>query len=675
MQEAKNISSYLRRHALSHPDKYAFRYLEDGEEQELCCSYRDLLAQVEQLAALLRSQGLSGHPAMLLYPEGLPFIVAFLACQEAGVIAVPMFPPRSSRHMERVCHIIKDAGAAVILCSSAIVARVQAGLQTGMPDVQLQILATDNPNIYHQHSAPAAAPAPATDVAFIQYTSGSTGAPKGVVVSHGNLLHNQQLITETFAGNSESIIFSWLPFYHDMGLIGNILHTIYLGATCILMSPFHFMQRPWRWMKALSKYRVTHSGGPNFAFDLCVDRISSEDAATLDLTAWRVAFNGAEPVKANTLARFARHFAVAGFQKTSFYPCYGLAEATLLVAGIKQEPALRCVSVDREALNSGSVQLLADDDENALQLVASGCIPAGMEVKIIPATDTGDKAVGEILIAGDSVTRGYWKMPPQQVTAAIPGYLHTGDLGFIADGHLFVTGRKKEMLIIRGRNYYPYDMENCCAAAHPAIQQNAVVAVAVPVKGEEQLVLLMEIRKSFINNLSAGEVRTAVMNAVIEATGLAPADIVLVSPLSLPRTSSGKLQRNKCGILYQEGGFRSIGAETPATPAAGESLSVEFLEQVRADKSPALIITYLEKMFRDRLNNVQLSLHEEDELAAIGIDSLRAMEIMNTVNKDLHINLDATHLFRAGTVGGFADAVSTMLWVADAKPQDEEIQL
>lgn len=673
----RTIAGCLEQRAAYFPAKTAFCYLEDGEEKEINCTYGALNESVRNLAVLLRKSGLSGHPVVLLYPEGLAFIIAFMACQQADVIAVPMFLPRGSRHMDRLYHILTDAGASVILSSLKIGDKLEKELLAYQAEIPIKVILTDDPAIFTKGTSLLMQPIPDNEIAFIQYTSGSTGAPKGVVIKHGNLLNNQLLLANTFGGNSNSIILSWLPFYHDMGLIGNILHTLYIGATCILMAPFHFIQQPLRWLKAISKYKVTHSGGPNFSYDLCVDKIAAADIATLDLSSWKVAYNGSEPVKTATMDRFAANFAGTGFKSDSFFPCYGLAEATLLVSGIKDSALVLTISVEREALNGGYLNLAAPGDErfSDVKLVSSGKIPAGMHVKILGAAE--DRCIGEILIRGASVSSGYWKQLDSSMGQK-DHYLPTGDLGFIYEHQLFVTGRKKEMLIIRGQNYYPYDIENSCNLAHPAIEKNAIVALAADIHGQEELVLIVEVKRTFIKNINTGEVKNAIRNKVIEATGLAPHAIVLVNPHVIPRTPSGKLQRNQCTSLYAEDGFLKVTIEDAAHTAVNEvSIQADFIEQVKKEKDPDLILKYLELLFQHRLHNSKLILKKEEELAAIGIDSLRAMELVNAMNRDLNINLDATRIFQINTVGGLVITIETILRITDVKltQSDKEIFL
>jgi acyl-CoA synthetase (AMP-forming)/AMP-acid ligase II/acyl carrier protein len=675
LKNANKISSYLQYGAENFPDKNAFCYLEDGMTNEINCTYGALHTSVHQLACLLRESNLTGHAVVLLYPEGLAFIIAFMACQEAGVIAVPMFLPRGSRHLERFYHIIKNAGASVILSSINIAGKLKKELMEYPSDSILQLIFTDDPMTYSDRRFLSMQSVKDNEIAFIQYTSGSTGTPKGVVISHRNLLHNQSLIAETFGGDADSIILSWLPFYHDMGLIGNILHTIYLGASCILMSPFHFMQQPLRWLKAISKYGVTHSGGPNFSYDLCVDKITADEVNRLNLSTWKVAYNGSEGVKNTTLNRFAAHFAKAGFKYDAFFPCYGLAEATLLVSGIKNSASVLTIAVERESLNKGEVKITDNNVDVTVQLVASGKIPSGMQVKINGQSEGRNLQIGEIVIMGSSVSNAYWQTEDLHVSKESKDTpLFTGDLGFIYENHLFVTGRKKEMLIIRGKNYYPYDIEAACATASTAIDKNSVVAISVEVFGNEELVLIAELKRTQIKKINQEEVKMLIRNVVIEETGLAPHDIILTGPLSIPRTSSGKLQRIKCIYLYKNGILCNAKTEERQVDLEKEKGGGDLISKVKTKKETCLILEYLEHLFRHRLNNMQIKLRKEDELSSLGIDSLRAMELVNAINKDLNINLDASCIFQSNNVDGLIITIEAILRITDVtSSSDKEI--
>ncbi|MEX2560518.1 MAG: fatty acyl-AMP ligase, partial [Pirellulales bacterium] len=461
----------LLRHRAHHQARMqAYTFLADGEQEELVLTYAELDRQARALASRLAQLNLQGERALLLYPAGLEFIVGFFGCLYAGVVAVPAYPPRMNRSLDRIHSISLDAEARVALTTTAVHERVLPLLDE-TPDLKrLTWLATDRPT----DGLEDAWRRPDVDsgtLAFLQYTSGSTGTPKGVMLRHSNLLHNCAVIAHAFEHTRSSRCVFWLPCYHDMGLVGGILAPLYQGCPNVLMSPMAFLQRPFRWLQAISRYRGTTSGGPNFAYDLCIRKITPEQRAKLDLSCWSVAFNGAEPVRGETLDRFAEVFEPCGFRREAFYPCYGLAEATLLVsAGLKaQPPVVR--AFDSKALENRTVieAPILDIDEGARRLVGSGQELAD-ETIVIADPETlqrcGPGQVGEIWVANPSVAQGYWRRREETqhtfgarlVDSGDGPFLRTGDLGFFQDGELFVAGRLKDLIIIRGLNHYPHDI-------------------------------------------------------------------------------------------------------------------------------------------------------------------------------------------------------------------------
>ncbi|HEV7786800.1 MAG TPA: fatty acyl-AMP ligase, partial [Thermoanaerobaculia bacterium] len=444
------LTEALRETAVSRPGQIAFTFLDEaGAATDL--SYADLDRRALAIAARLQELGGAGQRALLLYPPGLEFVAAFLGCLYGGVVAVPAYPPTSERTLPRLLAIAQDARPVLALTTSARLDKLQT-LAARLPGfdslawVETDRIAADLAGAWRD-------PQPGPDtLAFLQYTSGSTAAPKGVMVSHGNLFHNEEMIRRAFGQSADSVIVGWLPLYHDMGLIGNVLQPLYLGAHCILQTPATFLQRPLSWLAAISRYRATTSGAPNFAYDLCVRRIGAEQRAGLDLASWEVAFNGAEPVRPDTLERFAAAFAPQGFRRKAFYPCYGLAEATLFVSG------------------GGKGALPVVEAAGARGLV--GCGRPWMDQRLAVVDPESGRPVsdgqeGEIWISGPSVAQGYWGQPEateRDFRARLAGdpadagegpFLRTGDLGFLRGGELFVTGRLKDLIIVRGRNHYP----------------------------------------------------------------------------------------------------------------------------------------------------------------------------------------------------------------------------
>jgi len=439
----KTLVDLLQSRAATSPARRAYTFLaEDAEREQL--TYAELDVRARALGARLRDAGWAGQPAVLLFPAGLDFVAGFFGCLYGGAVAVPAHPPGSRRNLARLASLVRDARPVVVLTTEAVLERLR-GLTAELPELAgLPWIAVDTLCDAPTGWAPAS---PALEAAaFLQYTSGSTSAPKGVIVSHRNLMHNEEMIRRAFVQSEESVIVGWLPLYHDMGLIGNVLQPLYVGARCVLMSPMDFLTRPARWLETVSRYRATTSGGPSFAYELCARKVAAEERAGLDLTSWRVAFNGAEPVRADTLAAFAAAFAPCGFRPEVFYPCYGLAEATLFVAGGEVDEAPRVQWFAVAGLERHQASAADDDATVARQLVACGRAWMGQEIAIVdPETRRrcALEQVGEIWVAGPSVAEGYWRNPaaPErdfrarlaEAPEAGP-YLRTGDLGFLADG-------------------------------------------------------------------------------------------------------------------------------------------------------------------------------------------------------------------------------------------------
>ncbi|MGQ9575474.1 MAG: aminotransferase class I/II-fold pyridoxal phosphate-dependent enzyme [Thermoguttaceae bacterium] len=568
----------LRHRAHYQADDIAFTYLVDGENQQVHLTNRQLDRLARAIGAWLQSLDLPGQRALLVYPPGLDFIAAFFGCLYAGVVAVPVYPPRRNRSLARIQAIADDAEARVALTTTVVMRRVEPLIDETPHLKALTWLATDQiPEGMDQRWG---APTISGDtLAFIQYTSGSTGTPKGVVLNHFNLLHNSALIAHAFEHTRSGLGVFWLPSYHDMGLIGGILQPLYVGRPNILMSPMAFLQKPYRWLSAISRFGGTTSGGPNFAYDLCVRKITSEQKATLDLSSWQVAFNGAEPVQYDTLERFAEAFAPCGFRREAFYPCFGLAEATLIVSGgyAKKEPVIRWVH--QEALAEGRVIEAAPGQDGARALVGcGGTLPDQTIVIADPQTMTHSPPdrVGEIWVRGPSVAQGYWRQP-EATQATFRAYLadtgegpflRTGDLGFMRDGELFVTGRIKDLIIWRGSNFYPQDIEKTVQEAHPYLVPNSGAVFTVSADGQERLVVVQELERRKKDNLEA--VFQAIRRAVSAEHELPVDAIVLVHAGSIPKTSSGKIQRHACRDGFLNGTLRVV-AQWQADQAPAES--------------------------------------------------------------------------------------------------------
>ncbi|WP_031486282.1 fatty acyl-AMP ligase [Streptomyces bicolor] len=573
----RSLVDLLTTHAAHHPDRTAYRYLVtgdiDGETQEI--SYGRLADRSRAVAAWLQERGLAGARAMLLYPPGPEFICGYLGCLAAGVVAVPGVPPQGRAHnhraLTRMKRLIADADVKVILGGREVISAL-SGMAEQLPElVDITCVATED--IPDEAAAAWREPDLTADsVAFLQYTSGSTSAPRGVMVTHGNLLDNERVITErmghtpdVIAEHGHEMFVSWLPVYHDMGLIGPVLNTVYLGVTATLFSPLHFLQRPERWLTAISHYRPHTSGGPNFAYELCLKHATPGLLDDLDLSSWQVAFNGAEPIRAATLRRFADTFAPAGFRREALYPCYGLAEATLMVTGstVHTRPTLL------QAAEAGPHAGHSD-------AAAVGCGRPGPDVTVVIADperreELPDGEVGEIWVRGPSVAKGYWRnalATRETFRATLTGhdgrFLRTGDLGFLRDGELFVTGRLKDLIVVDGRNHYPQDLELTAEMAHPALRPGCTAAFAVEGEGSnggaggEQPVVVAEIAPEAAPE--AEKIIDVIRSGIGEAHGLSVRDVVLVQPGTIPKTSSGKIQRHASRAAYLNGTLAVVAA-------------------------------------------------------------------------------------------------------------------
>jgi acyl-CoA synthetase (AMP-forming)/AMP-acid ligase II len=575
-------------------EQKAYTFLQGTETQAASLTYKELHVQAQAIAASLQSLNLVGERALLLYQPGIDFIAAFFGCLYAGVVAIPAYPPRRNQKLSRLQAIVADAQAKIVLSSTSLLESLQTSFnQEGLEISQLHWLATDE---LSSDVAQAWQPQELNDntLAFLQYTSGSTGTPKGVMITHGNLLHNERMIEKAFGHTNKTIVVGWLPVFHDMGLIGNVLQPLYLGVPCILMSPVEFLQKPIRWLQAISHYKATTSGGPNFAYDLCIRKVTPEQLATLDLSSWEVAFTGAEPVRAETLEQFAATFAPCGFRKEAFYPCYGMAETTLIVSGGEKTALPITCNVEKAALEQNRILKQHESHKDALTIVGCGQSPADQKVIIVDPQSLrmcATEQVGEIWVSGPSIAQGYWNQPEQTEKifhayladtdvsdrAASGPYLRTGDLGFLQAGELFITGRLKDVIIIRGQNHYPQDIELSVEKSHPALKPDSGAAFSIDFKGSERLVIIQEVERSYLRKLNVQEIVGNVRQAVIAHHGLDIYATVLIKTGSIPKTSSGKIRRQACRTAFLAGTLDVMEdwSENPQNKAKFKDLEAE----------------------------------------------------------------------------------------------------
>ncbi len=559
-KEWQSFVALLRHRASAQSQQTGYLFLRDNNpEKDLeQLSYAQLDQKARAIAAMLQTSGEPGQRVLLLQQPGLHFITSFFGCLYAGAIAVTTYPVHRGRlkqALPRICDLLKDAECSTVLTT----AEMAEGFTTAWNEVvgthAPLVIASDTIGLNEAEKWHA--PAVGRDsVAFLQYTSGSTSSPRGVAVTHGNMLHNSELIARGFESDSRSMGISWLPPYHDMGLIGGIIKPLFVGFPVVILSPYAFLQQPYRWLQTITKVRATVTGGPNFAYDLCLRKVTREQRETLDLSSWNIAFNGAEPIHPETMERFATIFSSCGFNPRAFYPCYGLAESTLYVTGGKALTGPKYLQVDRSKLEQGRVAAARPDDEDPKVLVGCGHASAGQKVVIVDPQSRRkcpDGRVGEIWTSSPSVAAGYWNRPQESARVFCARladsnegpFLRTGDLGFLKDGELFVTGRIKDLIIINGRNLYPQDVEITAQTSHPGLQPFGGAAFSVEHSGQERLVIAQEVQREFLRSNSA-DMLAAIRQAVARDYDVQAYAIALLKPGQVPRTSSGKVRRALC---------------------------------------------------------------------------------------------------------------------------------
>ncbi|MFI5178340.1 MAG: fatty acyl-AMP ligase [Vicinamibacterales bacterium] len=579
--DAGNLIDLVRARAADSPDRTVFTFLRDGLVPTDAVTFADLDRRARETAAWLQARFPSGARVLLLHPPGIEFTVAFLGCVYAGLVAIPAYPPRGREIDPRIRAIASDAQAALALTTLDLLPRLTAlsdadRTTPGASDfARLQWAASDA--LTGVSAGAWRDPVPSGDTpAHLQYTSGSTATPKGVIVTHRNLLRNLLDMHLGWQHDADSVIVSWLPHFHDMGLVYGLLEPIFAGVPCYQMPPVAFIQKPVRWLQAITTFKATHSAAPNFAYDLCVRKIKPDDRLTLDLGSWVVAVNGAEAVRAETMSRFVDTFGPAGFRDEVLCPGYGLAEATLKVTASPRGQRPVRLTVDGGALNRSRVVVADAAADGARTLVGCGASAIDTEVAIVDPDSRrrcGQDGVGEVWVAGSSVAAGYWNRPAETAEtfgAVLTGeshgpFLRTGDLGFLRDGQLYIVGRLKDLIIIRGQNYYPQDLEQTVEAIGPGVRSHGCAAFSVEIDGEERLIVAQEIERA-ARDADAAEIAGRIRQRVAEAFEVQVYDVVILREGALPRTSSGKIQRQACRLAYTGGTFE--GRVTQIAPSS-----------------------------------------------------------------------------------------------------------
>jgi 8-amino-7-oxononanoate synthase len=657
-RQVRSLADLLEQRAADDPDRAAYTFLLDGEAEAESITYAELERRAVAIAAAVRERCQLGDRVVILLPPGIDFIAAFLACSYAGVVAVPAFrptPARLGRMLPKLARIAADSGAAAVLTQAALRDRVRTEDEPELPSLEwlaVDALADGAGNGWQRPAVSA------DDLALLQYTSGSTAQPKGVMVTQGNLLANLAFQQRQFRIDPSTEGVMWVPPYHDLGLVGGILLSLYNGNHVTLMSPWHFLQRPYRWLEALSRTRSSHTGAPNFALELCVRRTTEEERAALDLSSVRMLLSGGEPVRADTLERFARAFAVAGFDPSAFSPAYGLAEATLMVASVPLGRAPTRRAFDARALRDGVAR--PSTDGNARRVIVGCGSPGSTDDVRIVHPETGEALppgrVGEIWLRGPSVARGYWNRPEltERVFRAHPAgshepFLRTGDLGFLLEDELFVAGRLKDVIIIHGRNYHPQDIEETVERAHPALVPGGGAAFGVDHAGEERLVVLHEVETGAEVDVSG--LPATVQEAVALDHEVTLDRLVLVRAGTVPRTPNGKVRRGAARLMLGEG------ALAPVLDWRSPRLAVAEQEgEPEPDESGAArwIAEEVGRLAGGAAGQIAL----DAPLSGLGLDSVQIADLVQRIEAEFGVALPLTDVPREISIAALADAVA-----------------
>ncbi len=653
-----NLVSLLQYRAEKQGDMTAYVFLTDGETREKKITYGQLDRKARAIAATLQNEFPFVEKALLIYPSGLEFLCAFFGCLYAGTIATLAYTPKPNRSSGRLSGIVRNSKASVALTTKKMMQKFQrsGGFKWELASLKWVTSETIDRGYSNYWQEPSVS---GQSLALIQYTSGSSGFPKGVMVTHKNLFHNSAFIRKRCRHTTESRHLSWLPHYHDMGLMGAIVEPMYVGFPAYFMSPGHFIQKPFRWVENISRLRITTSGGPNFAYDLCTQKIRHEQCNGLDLRSWDLAYNGAEPIRSESLERFARVFESYGFRKEAFFPCYGMAEATLFISGGLKQEKPKVVHVDKKHLEQNRVAFCNPTDPDAQGLVGCGRTWLDQTIRIVdPETSTPcpDHDIGEIWVKGPNVAQGYWNNPEETektFRAYLAGtgegpFLRTGDLGFMIEEELYVTGRIKDLIIIHGRNHYPQDIELTVERCHETLRPGCGAAFSISGNHGEKLVVVQEVRPEHAKTLDKDQVFECIKRAVSKAHELRVHAIALIRARTIPKTSSGKIQRKLCKRLFMEDRMKVI-------KKWHEKESDKPEEAARKKKhegftSAGHIQNWLVKKLAASIEIAVSDIDVNASISAYGLDSVDIAEMQGEISDLLDVKIPQDYLMRVDSL-------------------------
>lgn len=650
------------------PEDKTYTYLQDGETQTMTFTYQELDRKARAIAAYLQSVNAPGERVLLLYPPGLEFIAGFFGCLYANAIAIPAYLPRPEQSLDFLHKIANDAETKVAFTTTSILPYLKARFATVPKLAAMQLVATNN--IAEELAENWQQPKLNRDtLAFLQYTSGSTGTPKGVMISHGNVMHNLAMSEAGSDFSEHSRTVTWLPFGHNTGMLTGVLQPFFSNFPVTIMSPLDFLQKPLRWLLAISRYRGTQSLAPNFAYDLVCFKTTPEERATLDLSCWDLAACGAEPVRTETIERFSQIFAACGFRSSAFTVGYGMSENVVGISlGLKTEPP--CIlHLDKAALEKNQVLVTDSDGDNSKTMVSCGRTNLDQKIVIVnpeTLTECSPEQIGEIWVSSPSVAQGYWQKP-QATKETFEAYvadtnqgpfLRSGDLGFYRDGELFVIGRLKELIIIRGRNHYPQDIELTVENSHPALRSSCCAAFSVEVDNEERLVITQEIEQAFLEELNVNEVFAAIRQAVFQEYALQVYGILLLNPGTIPKTLSNKIQRRACQTGFLNGSlntFASNISQTANLTTQQEYFDCKILLEASPEQRQALLKSYLQNSISRILKLEPSQIDWQQPFTTMGLDSLMAVELNNVIEASLGCSLSSTLILDYPTLNTLVD--------------------
>ncbi len=654
----------LQKHVEERPRSTALKYLPPNEASISEFTFEAFERRVRAIGGWLQASKKAGERVLLLLENDPHFLMAFMGCLYAGALPVPAYTPRLTHHRKRLQHLADDCGASLVMTTSTLAKRLDRFDDLTSVANASKVIVEDIDDAYaDQWKRPDVSKDAA---AFLQYTSGSIGRPKGVVVRHSNVIHNTEMLSQALNTTADTPIVTWLPLFHDMGLIGTALHALFVGAPCVLMPPMAFFDKPARWLRAISTNRAAVSGGPNFAYSLCLSKIRDDEVADVDLSSWKVAFNGAEPVRADVIRGFAQRFAPYGFSEKTFLPCYGMAEATLFVSGsfAQEGPAFR--TVDADALQNHRIRS-PQPGQPSLELVGCGRAWHGQQIRIVDP-DTGvpceSGAVGEIWVAGDSIAHGYWNRPEEskssfeaQVDGSDLRYLRTEDLGFMADEQLYVTGRLKDLIIVRGRNFYPQDIEATLDECSDALRPGCGAAFSVEGVEGEKLVVVHELERTKMRSVDVDSLMALIRQAILKDHELDPHAVVLLRTGGLLRTSSGKVQRSACRAGFLDGTLKEVTRWVADDHEPVESKSVVSEAETMSESE---IEKWLIERISSRLRIPASTVDSSEPLASYGLESTMAVSLAEELTRYTGVAQDPMLFWEYPTIRELVEHISSL---------------